>query len=57
MDRSEIDQRMAEADKELQEMALEALNRCHQAGAKVDDLQFIGWLAGCSDWKPNERRT
>ena len=56
MDRDEIDQRMAEADLELQQMAYEALNRCYSAGAKVDDLKFIGWLAGCSEWKPQQRK-
>ena len=52
----DIDQRMAEADKELQQMAWQALDRCHAKGASLDDLKFIGWLAGCADWKPSEQR-
>ena len=52
MDRDDIDQRMAEADQELKEMAYAAMDRLHAAGAKPDDIQFIGWLAGCADWKP-----
>lgn len=50
---NDIDQRMAEADQELQQMGEAALNRCLQIGAKADDLQYLAWLAGLTNWKPN----
>lgn len=50
------DQEMAEADKEIQQMACEALDRCLQAGAKPDDLTFLAWQAGVGFWKPNQQR-
>ena len=56
MDQSEVDQRMAEADRELQEMGYAAMDRLHQAGARLDDIQFVGWLAGLSEWKPQQQR-
>lgn len=57
MDRDEIDQRMAEADQELAQMACEALDRCLQAGAKPDDLKLLAWQAGVANiWKPTENR-
>ena len=51
------DEEMANANLEMQRMAHEALNRCYQRGAKEDDLKFIGWLAGLTDWKPTTSST
>lgn len=56
MNRDEMDQRMAEADKELQEMAYAAMDRLYQAGARLDDIQLVGWLAGLSNWKPTQQK-
>lgn len=42
----DIDQRMAEADRELQQMGEEALQRIAQTGAREDDIKFVAWLAG-----------
>ena len=42
----DIDQRMAQADLELQQMGEEALQRMAQSGAKEDDIKFVAWLAG-----------
>jgi len=51
-----MEQEYAEADRELQQMGYEALDRLHKSGASVDDVQFVGWLAGLGDWKPTENR-
>jgi hypothetical protein len=51
-----MEQEFAEADRELQQMGYQALDRLFQAGAKVDDVQFVGWLAGLGDWKPTQER-
>jgi hypothetical protein len=51
-----MEQEFAEADRELQQMGYQALDRIYQAGAKVDDVQFVGWLAGLGDWTPNVHR-
>jgi hypothetical protein len=51
-----MEQEFAEADRELQQMGYQALDRIYQAGAKVDDVQFVGWLAGLGDWTPSVHR-
>lgn len=47
----DIDQRMAEADSELQQMAVEAADNAYRAGANPDDLKMLTWLAGI-EWTP-----
>lgn len=47
----DIDQRMAEADEELRQMGLEALDNCYRAGANPEDLKTVAWIAGI-DWTP-----
>ena len=44
-----------EAERELQKMAWEALERCHKAGAKADDVILLAKLAGRIGWKPDDR--
>lgn len=51
-----MEQEYDEADRELQEMGFAAMDRLYQAGAKLDDVQFVGWLAGLGDWKPSLQR-
>lgn len=51
-----MEQEYNEADRELQQMGYQALDRLYQAGAKADDVQFVGWLAGLGDWKPHVQR-
>lgn len=50
------DQEMAEADKEMQELGYQALDRCFQAGADADSLKYLAWMAGLTDWKPHAHR-
>jgi hypothetical protein len=45
-----------QADRELQQMMCEALDRCLKAGAKQDDLKLLAWQAGLTNWKPTEQR-
>jgi hypothetical protein len=52
----DINQRMAEADQELQQMGYESLDRLYKAGASLDDIQFVGWMAGLGNWKPTQER-
>lgn len=53
----DIDQRMAEADQEMLQMGLEALDNCYRAGANPEDLKTVAWIAGI-DWSPRaEQRT
>lgn len=47
----DIEQRMAEADQELQQMGLEALDNCYRAGANPEDLKTVAWIAGIN-WTP-----
>lgn len=53
---SDIDQRMAEVDRELQMMGEEALKRMQQAGAREDDIKFVAWLAGLNFEAYTEKR-
>lgn len=48
-----MEQEYAEADRELQFLGYEALDRCLKTGAREDDLKYIAWLAGLTDWKPD----
>lgn len=52
---NDIDQRMAEADQELQQMGMEALDNCYLAGAKAEDLKTVARIAGLN-WTPKEYR-
>lgn len=46
-----------EADRELQALMCEALDRCLRAGAKPDDLKLLAWQAGIQHWKPTSSTT
>jgi hypothetical protein len=45
------DEEMANADQELEQMGMEALDNAYRAGADVEDLRTLAWLAGVR-WSP-----
>jgi len=46
-----MEQEYAEADREMEQMGFEALDRCAEAGADLEDLKTVAWIAGLS-WTP-----
>ena len=52
----QAEQEYTEADRELQQMGFETLDRLYQSGARLDDVQFVGWLAGLGEWKPTQQK-
>ena len=50
------DWEMANADLELQQMGLEALDNCYRAGADPEDLKTVAWIAGLK-WSPKPNLT
>lgn len=50
------DEEMANADRELQQMGYETLDRIHQSGADPEDVRFVGWMAGLINWTPEQRK-
>jgi hypothetical protein len=44
-----------QAEQELQEELAAALDRCHEKGAKEDDLRLLAWQAGLTTWKPTKK--
>lgn len=48
-----MEQEYDEANRELQFQLWRSLDRCHEAGAKEDDLKLLAWQCGLSDWTPN----
>lgn len=52
-----MEQEFANADVELQQLIWMSLDRCLEAGAREDDLQFLAWQTGCTDWKPSRQNS
>lgn len=46
-----MEQEYVEADRELEQMGFEALDRCAAAGADPEDLKTVAWIAGLN-WSP-----
>lgn len=44
-----------EVERERYMLAVEALDRCAAAGAKVEDLKTLARECGITNWKPKER--
>lgn len=45
------DEEMTNADLEMQQMGMEALDRCYRNGADPEDLKTVAWIAGL-EWAP-----
>jgi hypothetical protein len=51
-------QQQMEAERERYEMTVDALNRCAQAGARVEDLKTLARECGITNYQPHaDRRT
>lgn len=50
-----MEQEFNEADMELQQLLWLSLDRCHQNGAREDDLRFLAWQCGVTDWTPTTK--
>lgn len=51
MNERNCDEEMVNADQELQQMGMEALDNCYRAGADPEDLKTVAWIAGLN-WTP-----
>ena len=50
------DRQRREAEEELQQLGIAALERCRQAGADETSLEYLAWLAGLGTiWKAENR--
>jgi hypothetical protein len=49
------EQEWDEANRETEQMGEEALDRCLEAGANLEDLKYVAWMAGLTKWTPERR--
>jgi hypothetical protein len=49
-------QEFVEAERELERMGWEALERCYNGIATAADVLLLAKLAGLTGWKPNAQR-
>ena len=49
-------QEFVEAERELERMGWEALERCYNGKANAADVLLLAKLAGLTGWKPNAQR-
>ena len=49
---SPMEQEFEQANRQLEQEIWETLDRCYYAGAKLDDVRFLAWQAGCVEWAP-----